>query len=204
MTHDESRIPEADQTQVLSNSTSVLSHSIIRVGQPVIWNQTISLNDTSLENILIEIPSDAKLIKLEQRNQNGTLDEIPMDSLETIDLDANSTQSNVTVSTQNLLQPESLDEKSDDSPKDKKVKEGSEQKVKEDKDKKVKEDVEEKIKALKDVLKSDEPDKDELDKKSEELSQAIQKIGEEMGNVQPEGEKQPTKRRKGWTSAWKK
>lgn len=60
-------------------------------------------------------------------------------------------------------------------------------------DEKVKKDVEEKIDAVKKLLKSDDLDKDALDKATEELSQAIQKIGESMygsaGSPQGEADK---------------
>jgi len=47
-------------------------------------------------------------------------------------------------------------------------------------DKKLKEGVEEKIKAVKDLLKEAEPDKEKLEKASTELSEELQKIGQAM------------------------
>jgi len=47
-------------------------------------------------------------------------------------------------------------------------------------DKKVKEAVEEKVKAVKDILKDEKPDKEKLEKATEELSTELQKVGEAM------------------------
>ena len=47
-------------------------------------------------------------------------------------------------------------------------------------DKKIKEAVEEKVKAVKDILKDEKPDKEKLEKATEELSTELQKVGESM------------------------
>lgn len=56
-------------------------------------------------------------------------------------------------------------------------------------DSKVKEGVEEKIKAVKDELKESEPDKEKLEKATEELNEELQKVGQAMYGAQ--GQPQP-------------
>src|SRR3990172_6077222 len=71
-----------NQTVSLSNSTSRLTHSIIEIGKPVDWTQTVLVNDTDdLQNILVELPADAQNIAIEKIDENGTSAEIPEEEI---------------------------------------------------------------------------------------------------------------------------
>jgi len=57
----------------IQNKSSHLSHSAIEIGKPVFWTQTIMVNDTDeLQNILIELPADAKNITVAKISDNST------------------------------------------------------------------------------------------------------------------------------------
>jgi hypothetical protein len=72
--------PEFDTT----NNTSSLIHSEIEIGKPVTWTQTVVLNETDdIQNILLELPSDAQNITVAKIDSNST-EIIPDNSTEIV------------------------------------------------------------------------------------------------------------------------
>jgi len=66
----------------IQNTSSNLIHSQIEIGKPVFWTQTVMLNDTEdIQNILLEIPADAKNITVTKIDDNST-EIIPNNSTE--------------------------------------------------------------------------------------------------------------------------
>src|SRR3990172_9188436 len=60
----------------ITNSSSSLTHSEIEIGKPVLWTQTVMLNETdALQNILLELPADAQNITI-SKTENGNSTEI--------------------------------------------------------------------------------------------------------------------------------